>query len=186
MLKSLSTTLIWRGILALGVGIAALAWPGATVYALVIMFAVLAFMSAGQEAVRAFSSTRGGPVLGHLALGLIDVAAGITALVWPAPTALVLVLIVGSWAIAGGVAELYAAFRREEVAGARAMYVLGGLASIAFGVILFARPTIGAVTLAVLFGMFNVLYGIAQLTIGIDMRHARTTVRPVSREAVPA
>ena len=45
MFKSLSTSLIVRGILALAVGIIALAWPQVTVLALVIMFAIYAFIA---------------------------------------------------------------------------------------------------------------------------------------------
>ena len=59
MLKSLSTSLIVRGILAVIVGIIALAWPSVTVLALVILFAVYAFMAAGLQAARAFSSAQG-------------------------------------------------------------------------------------------------------------------------------
>ena len=44
MFKSLSTSLIARGILAVVVGIIALAWPSVTVLALVIVFAVYAFV----------------------------------------------------------------------------------------------------------------------------------------------
>ena len=101
MLKSLSTSLIVRGILAVAVGIVALAWPGVTVLALVILFAIYAFIAAGTEAVRAFSSETAGPVMGHLLLGLVDVGAAVIALAWPGPTALVLVLLVGAWAMVG-------------------------------------------------------------------------------------
>jgi uncharacterized membrane protein HdeD (DUF308 family) len=170
MFKSLSTSLIVRGILGIGVGIMAFAWPGVTVFALVIMFAALAFIGAGQEAMRAFSSATVRPVIRHLVLGLIDVAAGVIALVWPAPTALVLVLIVATWAVLGGLFEFFAGFRRGEAAGARAQLILGGLVTVAFGVVLFARPDIGAITLALLFGLFNLIYGIWQLTLGIDLR----------------
>ena len=52
------------------------------------------------------------------------------ALAWPCPTALVLVLIVASWAVVG-----------------------------AFGVALFALPGVGAITLALVFGLFNLIYG---------------------------
>ena len=86
MFKSLSTSLIARGILALAVGIIALAWPTVTVLALVIMFAVYAFMAAGLEAVRAFSSRKAGPVFGHLLLSVADLAAGVIALAWPGRT----------------------------------------------------------------------------------------------------
>jgi len=182
MFKSLSTTLILRGILALAVGIIALAWPGVTVLALVILFAVFAFIAAGMEAMRAFSSLTAGPVAGHLLLGLVDVAAGAVALVWPGPTTLVLVLIVAIWAVVAGVSELAAGFRRGEVAGTRALYILGGLVSVAFGVVLFARPGVGAITLALLFGLFNLIYGLWQFTLGIDVRHADKTLRAARRD----
>src|SRR6201995_1302200 len=114
MFKSLSTSLILRGILAVAVGIMALAWPQVTVLALVILFAVYAFIAAGLQAMRAFSSRTAGPVFGHLLLGLVHLAAGVVALAWPGPTALVLVLIVGSWAVAGGLLQIFAAFRAGE------------------------------------------------------------------------
>ena len=106
MFKSTSTSLILLGILAVIVGIIAIAWPGVTILALVILFAIYAFMAAGLQGARAFSSRNAGPVFGHLLLGLIDLAAGVVALVWPAPTAFVLVIVVAAWALAGGIAGL--------------------------------------------------------------------------------
>lgn len=182
MFKSLSTSLILRGILASAVGILAVAWPGVTVFALVIMFAVLAFIAAGLQAMRAFSSPKAGPVAGHLLVGLVDLAAGVIALSWPVPTALVLVLIVAAWAVAGGLSEFVTGFRTGEAAGTRALYVLGGLVSIAFGVVLFARPVMGAVTIALLFGMFNLAYGVWQFVAGIELRQTGKALHLVSRE----
>ena len=172
MVKSLSTSLIVRGILALAVGITALAWPEITVLALVILFAVYAFIASGLEAMRAFSSAKAGPVIGHLLLGLADLAAGVIALAWPAPTALVLVLIVGAWAVAAGLVEIAAAFGAGERAGTRAMFVLGGLISVAFGV--------------VLFGLFNLIYGAWALMQGIELRHAKKELPAAVREKVAA
>jgi uncharacterized membrane protein HdeD (DUF308 family) len=68
MVKSSSTSLILLGILAVIVGIIAIAWPGVTILALVILFAVYAFLDAGLQATRAFSSRSAGPVFGHLLL----------------------------------------------------------------------------------------------------------------------
>lgn len=142
MFKSWSTSLILRGVLAVIVGIAAVAWPGVTILALVILFAVYAFMDA--EAVRAFSSRRAGPVLGHLLLGLIDLAAGIVALTWPGPTALV---------------------------------------SVAFGIVLAARPGIGAVTLALLLGLYSLIYGVSMIVMGIQGRSSAGTLHSVTADA---
>ena len=179
MFKSLSTSLIVRGVLALAVGIIALAWPQVTVLALVILFAVYAFIAAGLQAMQAFSSRKAGPVIGHLLLGLVDIAAGVIALAWPGPTALVLVLIVGIWAIVVGVVEIAAAFQAGEPAGTRAMYILGGLVAVAFGVVLCARPGVGAVTLALLFGLFNLIYGGWALVQGIELRRTGKTLPSV-------
>jgi len=56
------------------------------------------------------------------------------------PTALVLVLIVGIWAVIAGVVQIAAAFAAGEPAGTRALFILAGLISVAFGVVLCARP----------------------------------------------
>ena len=185
MFKSTSTSLILTGVLAVIVGILAIAWPGVTVFALVILFAVYAFIDAGLQAMRAFSSDSAGPVFGHLLLGLVDVAAGVIALVWPVPTALVLVLvlIVGIWAFTGGFLEFFAGFRSGETAGTRALFILGGLVSVAFGVVLFARPGVGAVTLALLFGLFSLIYGISQITLGSQLRKTGQTLHSVMQDA---
>jgi uncharacterized membrane protein HdeD (DUF308 family) len=180
MLKSVSTSLILRGILALGVGVVALAWPGVTVLSLVILFAIYAFMAAGLEAVRAFSSRTAGPVVGHLLVGLVDIAAGAVALAWPGPTALVLVLVVASWAVLTGFLEVFAAFVPGEEASTRAMFILGGLASVAFGIVLFARPTIGAISLALLFGLFNLIAGSWLLTRGVELRRTDAKLRSLA------
>ena len=170
MFKSTSTSLILIGILAVIVGIFAIAWPGATILALVVLFAVYAFIDAGLQTMRAFSGGTAGPVLGHLLLGLIDLAAGVFALAWPAPTAFVLVIVVAAWALAGGVAEFFAGFRSGETAGTRALFIVSGLVSVAFGVLLFARPGVGVLTLALLFGLYALIYGFSQITAGIQLR----------------
>lgn len=173
MYRPTVTSSVLLGILAIVAGILALAWPGITILALVLLFAVYAFIGAGLQAARAFSSRTAGPVAGHLLLALIDLAAGVVAVAWPGPTALVLVLIVGIWAVIGGVFEFFAAFRSGEMAGTRAMFSLGGLVSVAFGVVVLARPGIGVVILALLFGLFSLIYGVWQIGLGIDLHNRR-------------
>jgi len=185
MFKSWSSSVIVRGVLAVIVGIIAIAWPGVTVLALVILFAVYAFMDAGVEGARAFGSAGAGPVVGRLLLALVDVAAGVLAVVWPGPTALVLVIVVAAWAFVGGFAEIFAAFQRGETAGTRALFILAGLVSVAFGIVLAARPGVGAVTLALLFGFYSMIYGVSLVVLGIQGRSAGkalgSVMSPVSR-----
>ena len=182
MIKSASTSLILLGVLAVIIGIVAIVWPGVTILALVVLFAVYAFVDAGLESLRAFTSRDAGPVIGHLLMALIDLAAGVAALVWPRPTAFVLVLVIGIWAFAGGLAEFFAGFQAGETAGIRALFFVSGLISVAFGVLLFARPGVGAVTLALLFGLFSLIYGFAQINAGIHVHQIGGRIKSRSSE----
>jgi uncharacterized membrane protein HdeD (DUF308 family) len=183
MFRSTSTSLIVRGVLAVILGIIALVWPGVTILALVLLFAVYAFADTVFEGARAFASRRVWPVLGHLLLAVIDLAAGVIAVVWPAPTALVLTLIIGIWAMTAGVFEITAAFLRGETAGTRAMFIVTGLLSVAFGAIVVDRPGLGALTIALLFGLFSITTGITELVQGNELRRTGATRRSVLRQA---
>jgi uncharacterized membrane protein HdeD (DUF308 family) len=57
----------------------------------------------------------------------------------------------------------------------RAMLVLSGLVSIALGVVLTSRPDIGAVSLALVYGLFSLVYGVSQIVIGIQARRSGDT-----------
>ena len=48
--------------------------------------------------------------------------------------------------------------------------------------VLFARPGVGALTLALLFGLFALIYGISQVSAGIQVRHSGTTAREVLKQ----
>jgi uncharacterized membrane protein HdeD (DUF308 family) len=171
-MNSISGSLALRGILAIVVGVVSILWPGVTLSAAIVLFAFYAFLDAGLEAARAFSSRTAGPVFGHLLLGVLDAAAAVVAVAWPGLTAGVLVLIIAVWSLVTGFVEIAAAFRTDESAGARALFILGGLVSIALGVVLFSAPGLGAVSLALLFGFFALVYGVSQLVTAAHVRQA--------------
>jgi uncharacterized membrane protein HdeD (DUF308 family) len=54
---------------------------------------------------------------------------------------------------------------------------------VAFGVVLLARPGIGAYTLALVYGLFALCYGVSQVTAGIQLRGAGQDVSSVLGEA---
>jgi uncharacterized membrane protein HdeD (DUF308 family) len=177
MFPSISSALLWRGLLAIVIGVVSVAWPGITVGALVVLFAAFAFLSSVVEAVVAFRSDKGGAVAGHLVLSLLSLAGGVAALAWPGITALVLTIWVAAWALATGAVEVALAFRRGEDAGQRAMWAIGGLVSIALGVVLAIRPDLGAMTLATVFGLFSIVYGVQALVLSATARRIGTAER---------
>ena len=56
---------------------------------------------------------------------------------------------------------------------------MAGLVSILFGILLFAHPNVGAVTAALLFGLFALIYGFSEIAMGIELRRAGKTVESV-------
>lgn len=118
--------------------------------------------------------------LSLILLGVLAVIVGVVAIAWPGVTILALVAI---WAFVAGFAEIFAAFASGETAGTRAMFIVTGLISVALGVVLSSRPDVGAVTLALLFGLFSLTYGVSQVVMGVQLRQAGRALRhPLQRE----
>lgn len=117
--RSLFKTVWWvvliRGILAVLFGIIALVWPGITVWALVIVFAVYAIV---DGAVLVWHSIRDRATLDGwglwLAMGIVSVLAGLVALFWPGITALVLLYLIAFYAILFGVIGIVGASGSER------------------------------------------------------------------------
>jgi len=166
-----------RGILALALGLVFLIWPGVTIGVAVALFAIFCFVDAVVASTRLFSSGRsaGDRILQMLRM-VVDVAAALVAIAYPGPTAEVLTVIIGVYAIVIGILELAASGGPlAEAAGNSGLAVLAGVLSIIVGVLLIIWPNIGVVTLAVLFGAYLAAYG-AILVISAAMTPSGRTV----------
>ena len=151
--------LAFLGLLAMALGIAAIVWPGVTIGVAVALFAVYCFVHAIGQLFALFTIERSvGRDILRLVLAVIDVAAGVVAVVYPGITAEVLTFIVGFWALFGGFVELAGA-----LTGRVGWLGVAGLLTIAAGVVLTAAPGIGAVSLALIFGIYLLSYGITLL-----------------------
>ena len=76
---------------------------------------------------------------------------------------------IAAWAIAMGVFEIALAFVLPLSAGRSLLVVLGGLLSIAFGVIMFAHPGAGAVVLLALVAAFALVTGVVQIAFALEL-----------------
>jgi uncharacterized membrane protein HdeD (DUF308 family) len=172
--------------LAVVIGIVSITWPSFAVGAFVIFFAVYVFASAAMDAFQAVNSDTISPVFGHLFLSVVAVAAGVTSLAWPGITALTLVTFVGPWSVMASVVEFGLTFRTGEGTGDRAMWLLGGIVSVAaLGVVLFIRPGIGAEFLAIVFGLYSIAFGISAPVVPARER-SRLAYLPKHVSAPPA
>ncbi len=157
--RAARTVLVVRAVLAVAFGLVALLWPGLTLLALAIVFgvyAILAGVAIVVEAVRHRGRHRWW--LGLLS-GLVSVAAGVVALIWPGLTALVLATLVGIWAVVTGIAEIVRAVRLRRAGGRIWLLALAGVLSVIAGIVILLWPAAGAIGLAMVLGIFALIYG---------------------------
>ena len=168
-------TLIVRGLLSIGFGILAIRLPGAAVMALVIVFGVYA-IAEGVASLYMFLSpvSEGSGLVGFS--GIVSIAAGIIALVWPGITAMALFYVIAFWAIVLGVIELVAAIRYSRHLDNEWTYALSGLLWIAFGVIVIGWPKIGVIAVLALIATSAILRGVMLLIAGGRLRRAHVAL----------
>lgn len=165
--------LLLRGVLAILFGIAAVLWPDLTLIGLVAMFAAYALLIGGVSILSAFRIRRSErkwwlPLL----FGIVSVAAAVYTLVYPAMTALVLVLLMGAHAIITGALDIALGIRLHGVLRSQWLLVLSGIVSMLFGVLVLAAPGAGALALVWLISLYAVMTGVLLLSLGLRLRRA--------------
>jgi uncharacterized membrane protein HdeD (DUF308 family) len=160
-----------RGLFALFFGLLAFALPGITLAALVILFGAYSLVDGIFALVTAVRAAEAHERWWLFVLeGLAGVAAGVITFMWPGITALVLLFLIAWWAIVTGIFEIAAAVRlRKEIRGEWAL-VLGGAASVFFGLVLLFRPGVGALAVIWLIGTYAVVFGLLLLMLAFRLR----------------
>jgi uncharacterized membrane protein HdeD (DUF308 family) len=170
-------TLVVRGLFAIAFGILTIMAPGTAVMALVVIFGIYAIAD-GLASLSMFMTpvAEGGWLLGFN--GIVSVAAGIIALVWPGMTAVALFYLIAIWAIILGVVELIATVRYSNQLESEWAFVLSGLLFIGFGVIVIGWPKIGAVAVLALIATAAILRGVTLILVGARLRKASVALGP--------
>jgi uncharacterized membrane protein HdeD (DUF308 family) len=163
-----------RGAAAVAFGLLAFGWPGITLVALVFLYGAYALVD-GVLAIGAALGGRGRrrPIGWLVFVGLLGIGAGLIAFFWPGLTALALLALIGVWSILHGVFEIAGAIRlRREIQG-EWLLILGGLLSVAFGVLVLVRPSAGALAVVWLIGAYAVVFGALLIALSLRLRGLR-------------
>jgi uncharacterized membrane protein HdeD (DUF308 family) len=167
-----SSLLVVRGIIGVLAGVLAFFWPGLTIAALVILFG---FYSLIDGVMNVFLGIRKEPVTDQrswlmIGQGIVGIVAGVLTFVWPGVTALILLSLIGIWAIVTGAFEIFAAIKlRQQITG-EWLLALSGALSIAFGLLLFVSPGLGAIGLAWGIAAYAVASGVVLIALGLRLR----------------
>jgi uncharacterized membrane protein HdeD (DUF308 family) len=171
---------VLRGIVAIALGVLAFASPGATLVALIAVFAAFAIFD-GILAIAAGISVDGGPRWMFILGGILGIVIGVLTINRPDITAVALVLLIGVWAIATGVAEAVAAYSFREVLENEWLLALSGIVSVAFGALLIFAPGDGVLALLWLIGFYAILAGILYIAAGLRLRSVHEKLQPLEK-----
>ena len=160
-----------RGAVGISFAVVILIWPNIGLTTLIALFGAFALVSGLATIGGAFSVPLPGSRRAWLAAeGLLGIAVGVVVFIFPGLSALGLLYAIAAWSIAMGVFEIALSFDLP-LSGRRSLPLgLGGLLSIAFGAIMFAKPGAGAIALLALIAAFALVTGVVQIVFALELR----------------
>lgn len=170
--------IVLRGVLAIAFGVVCLVAPGIALTALVFFWGAYALVD-GAIALGAGLHTNAWAMT---AIGMVGVVAGVLTFLVPGITAGILLAFIAIWALLAGIFEVASAFLFRREVPNEWLLILSGAFSIAFGILMLARPGAGALAVVWLIGGFFVVTGVLQFVHGLRLRaldhHGQAMPRP--------
>lgn len=185
MVRSLSQNwwlVVLRGVLAILFGLSAFIWPGITILTLIVMFGIYAVVDGLVAVATGIARTKDTPRWWTFVLeGLVSIAAGVVALFQPGLATLVLLYTIAAWAVFTGILEIVSAVRLRNEINNEWVLALGGVISVALGLLLFFRPAAGGLAIVWTIAAYAVIFGILLIVLGVRLHNWRA---PDTREPV--
>ena len=181
-------SLVIRGVIAIVVGVVTFVWPAITFGALVLLFGAYALLDGIFSLIGAWRASRTHERWGALVFeGVAGIGAAAVTVLWPAITALALVFVIAAWALVTGVLEIAAAVRLRRHITGEWLLILGGIASILFGLLAAVLPLAGALAIALWVGVYAFIFGIVLISLGVKLRSwNRRNIRAGAGMPLPA
>jgi len=159
------------GIITVGIGIAALVWPGRTLVVVAVLFGIQLIVMGIFRFAAAIASddlTGGRRVLLAL-LGVLSLIIGLYAVRHIFITLLALALLLGIFWIVSGAVELFMALSHREMPH-RGWNAVMGTISVLAGVVLLVYPGISLLVLAVLVSVWLLIFGAMEIALAFRVR----------------
>ena len=169
-------TWLIRGIAAVIFGVLAWLWPGLTWITIAIFFGAYALVDGIFAIVATFRAAetqqRWWPFLLE---GIVGILIAAITFYDVRITIAALYLTIAAWAFLTGIIELVAAVQLRKHIANEIWLIIGGLASIAFGVLMVLYPVIGAITIIYIIAAYAIVFGFIMIGFSLRLRSHATT-----------
>ena len=159
------------GILTLLAGVAVLAWPSETLLVIAVLFGVQLIISGIFRFVGALASDdlTGGTRVMLALLGVLSIIIGLWAVRHAVLTLVALIVFLGIFWVINGLIEIFTALSHRDMPD-RGWSVLMGVLSAIAGIIVLAYPGLTLVGLAVILGIWLLVFGIMEIVAAFRLR----------------
>jgi uncharacterized membrane protein HdeD (DUF308 family) len=160
-----------RGLVWILFGVVVFAWPGISLISITLFFGATLLLDgilSVANGIRGRKEHDDWWIL--LLIGLAGVAVGLFAVLNPGVASLALIFYIAIWAVATGLMQILAAIRLRKVIEGELWLVLGGLATVIFGILLASNPAAGALAVLWLIGAYAVAFGIILVLLSFKVR----------------
>lgn len=160
------------GLITLGLGIVVISWPQETLTVISVLIGLQVLIYGVYRLVTAFAHDTISP--GFTAfVGVVGIVAGVVVLRHPFQTVAVLAVVLGVVWIIGGSIELLSAIA-DSTLDRRGLLAVGGLLSIAAGVVVVAWPAPTVTVVAWISGLYLIVFGLFICVTAFQLRGLTT------------
>ena len=163
---------LFFGIVTLILGVLVVVRPRDTIYAFAILLGIWLFVAGLFRMVTAIADhdDTGGTRWLLAILGLLSVIIGILFLRHTEETVTTLAFLIGLFWVVGGIIEFFTAYS-DRGSEARGFRVGMGVLAFAAGVVTLVWPHLTLGVLAVIMGIWLILYGVLEIALSLQLRH---------------
>lgn len=160
-----------RGIMAIAFGVLAFTLTFTTLAGVILAFGVYVLADGLFTLAAAIANRHQDRDWWVLLLqGMVSAVVGLAAFSYPIVTAVVLLWYVAAWAIVLGGLQVYAAIRLRRDISFEWWLALGGIVTVAFGILLLMQPVRGAVAALWVIASYSIAWGVMLLIGGFRIR----------------
>ncbi len=162
---------LFFGIVTLGIGVVVTLHPRDSVYAFAIFLGIWLFVAGLFRIVAAIADREdtGGTRWLMAILGLLSVIVGILFLRHTNETVSTLAFLIGLFWVVGGIMEFFSAYS-DYGSPTRGWRIAMGVLAFAAGVVTLVVPSLTVTTLAVIMGIWLIIYGLLEIALSFVLR----------------
>jgi len=163
---------LFFGVVTLILGVLVVIKPKDTIYAFAILLGIWLFVAGLFRVVMAIADhedTNGTRWLMAI-LGLLSVIIGILFLRHTEETVTTLAFLIGLFWVVGGIIEFFTAYS-DHGSPARGFRIVMGILAFAAGIVTLVWPHLTLNVLAVIMGIWLILYGVLEVALSLQLRH---------------